>query len=899
MRSKGFLWAALAASGVVVLQTVWVTLNLGGERITTAFTDIVAIPVPIAASIACWLAARTKHGRIKHAWIFLGAGTLSWALGECIWTYYEVVLGQEVPFPGFADIGFLGQIPLAAAAMLCFNAAPHGAVSRVKTLLDGMIIGSSMLFVSWATVLGPLYKGHFGTALEQGLGLAYPAGDLCIISIVLFVAARSPRGGRGALTLIGSGLLSIALADSLFVALSLTDSFASGGLIDVGWTLGFVLIGLAGFRARSADAGEERVEQRTSRLGTGLPFGAVFLAMTVGATKFVSAGAIEPFLFWTLLALIITVVVRQFLTLIENLSLNRNLEAKVQARTAELQEREKRFRSLVQNSSDLITIVDRNGFISYQSSSAARLLRYDPEELTGTLFGDLIHPEDRATARAGLEQALARPGSDFALSFRLRHRGGHWRQVETAVKNLIDDPAVAGIVLNTRDVTERAELEEQLAHQAFHDSLTGLANRALFRDRVEHAIARTARLGEQPGVLFLDLDGFKTVNDSLGHSMGDRLLIAVAERLTTCVRPGDTVARLGGDEFAILIEATADPGSGPALAERLMAALREPIFLENREIFVKASVGIAFRDGDGQGPDELLRNADLAMYMAKANGKNGFRISEQGMHTAVLDRLELEADLLRATERGEFRLQFQSIMDLRDDRLEGFEALLRWDHPRRGLVSPDEFIPIAESTGLIVPIGRWVLREACRLTREWQERFPSDPPLRMSVNLSGRQVQDAGLVADVADALRVSGLDPGSLVLEITESVVMDDSEATIARLHELKELGVLLAIDDFGTGYSSLSYLGRFPVDILKIDRAFVSSIGESTEDSALVRAIIKLAHTFHLQTVAEGIEDLRQLELLVDMGCTLGQGYYFSQAVDASALESFFGRRHYAGVV
>ncbi|HEY7630580.1 MAG TPA: EAL domain-containing protein, partial [Thermoleophilaceae bacterium] len=547
---------------------------------------------------------------------------------------------------------------------------------------------------------------------------------------------------------------------------------------------------------------------------------------------------------------------------------------------------EARLSSLVQHASDLITVIDAEARIVYQSPSIERVLGYSAEDMIGKRLDELL----TAGGESRLLQLLA-DGDEYAgregeaIECTLRHSDGTQRQFEILRSNLLHDESVRGIVLNGRDVSERKAFEEQLAHQAFHDPVTNLANRALFVERVRHAIARTRRDDEGLAVIFLDLDDFKTINDSLGHAAGDQVLLDVAKRLESCVRASDTAARFGGDEFAVLLEDVESLQEASDAAERIIEAFQHPLQIGAKELSVRASIGIAMAGSGGSSEaDELIRNADAAMYIAKRDGKGGYRMFEPEMHEVVVARLELRADLQRAIANNEFELHYQPVVRLKDGTVCGFEALLRWQHPERGMMQPDSFIPFAEETGLIVPMGRWVLREGCRKAKIVQEQFPMEPPLTMSVNLSVKQLQHSDIVADVRDAIEEAEIDPRCLTLEITETVVMADADLAVERLNELKTLGVRLAMDDFGTGYSSLSYLSRFPVDVLKMDRSFLRE-GQSPEESGLASAVVALGQTLALEVVAEGIELEEQWFTLRELGCEHGQGFYFARPMNVDA--------------
>lgn len=564
----------------------------------------------------------------------------------------------------------------------------------------------------------------------------------------------------------------------------------------------------------------------------------------------------------------------------------------IERQQAELAARERRFRALVQNLSDVVMVVGPGGRLAYVSPSLKRVLGYEPELLANTtlmgLLGPLLEPDDVKRLGEFLADLPAGLGGP-SVRFRVRHRDGSWRWLEVVAADLTSDPAVGGLVLTARDVTDTCRYEEELLRRALYDGLTGLPNRALFLDRLQHALIRADRRRQPVAVLFLDLDNFKLVNDSLGHQQGDELLVAVARRLQGCLRTADTVARFGGDEFAILLEDTGSGADAQKVADRIQETLGPPFNLDGQEVFLTASIGIALSRPGQTSADEILKEADIAMYQAKSLGKGRFMVFGPELSVRVNARLKIEAELRRALERGQFIICFQPVVDVRRARVSQVEALLRWQHPERGLISPAEFIPIAEETGLIIPLGRWVLSEACRELQAWQVADPETAPEVVGVNLSPRQFQDPNLVDDVAQALAETGLAPASLELEVTEAVMLPDIDLAVRTLEKLKALGVRIALDDFGAGYSSLAYLARLPIDTIKVDRSFVAQVLDSPASQAVVRAVVSFGEQFGMTVVAEGVETEGQFRQVLALGCCHVQGYYFARPAPLGEVARF----------
>lgn len=555
----------------------------------------------------------------------------------------------------------------------------------------------------------------------------------------------------------------------------------------------------------------------------------------------------------------------------------------------ELERREKRFRTIVEKSWSGVVLLDGEIRFSFAGSSTQNLLGYEDEELLGRSLFDFVHPRDVEHARSSFDRILTDPARESRGELRFRHQSGRWIWLEGFSQNLLQEPSVGAIVHNYRDISQRKEAEKQLEYRAYYDSLTGLPNRLLFRDRLVHSLSHAQRNKVGVAVMYVDIDHFKLINDALGHSFGDRLLAEVAKRLQNALRASDTISRIGGDEFNVLLPEVSNTEAVAGVARKILDSLARPFSLDGHDLFVTASIGISCFPADGDDAETLLKCADAAMYRSKELGRNQAQLFRASMNERYVRRLALEQHLHQALERGQFELFYQPVYDRARRRYVSVEALLRWRDPVRGIVPPAEFIALAEETGLIVPIGAWALRTACAQLRQWHDLGLT---LRMAVNISAVQLQQHDLLDHVQTALTESDVLPEMLQLEITESAAMQNFDLTLATLRELRAMGVGVAVDDFGTGQSSLIYLKRFPIDTVKIDKEFLREVTSDDTAAAIVAYVINLAHTLHLQVVAEGVETEEQYTCLRHFACDMMQGYLFSRPLPASEIVAFLQR-------
>jgi diguanylate cyclase (GGDEF)-like protein len=724
---------------------------LAPVAVTVPMDDLAEVVAPALATIACVVAARRHAGRARIGWYLVGASAATWGAGQAAWSWFELVVHQDNPFPSLADIGYAGSVPLLLAGLFTMPVWPSGWVAKCRAIIDGLLLTGALLLVSWHTVLAALVASPADTALGQGLSLAYPVGDVIVVTVLGIMWSRTLSEGRGPILLVIGGLGSIAIADSTFAYLQAQALFGSGNVVDIGWVAGFLMVGLAALLALNHPMGTKHGSPPRWRAAL-LPYAALPVAIGFAVDERLSQGYINLFTLSMGLGLFMLVLLRQSLSVRENVVLLRRL----------------------------------------------------------------------------------------------------------------------------------ASNETELNHRAEHDPLTDLSNRTSFIRFVDDHLAQPVP-DRLCAVMFVDLDDFKHINDSLGHAMGDQAIVAVGQRLKACMRDHDLVARLGGDEFAVFLTRLSDVGQLVTIAERLIETLNQPFQSSDMRASVCGTIGVAIAEpGDDAG--ELLRRADIAMYAAKARGKGLFGIFEPSMHVAMYAPLERRADLERAADEHEFILHFQPVVDVVSRDMVSVEALMRWEHPRLGLLSPAEFIDGLEQAGMMVRVGAWVLEEACRQTVRLRTESQAD--ISVSVNVSSSQMQDAGFVSVVGDALAATGLPARALVIELTESGSIGESEVVGLRLRQLRAMGVRVAIDDFGSGYSSFTYLRRLRVDILKIDKTFVDGLLTGGPGTALVEGMIGLGNSLGLLTVGEGVEVEAQHAALVRLGCSMAQGYLHARPMPMDQL-------------
>ena len=866
------LSVAYAAACMLIMITGW-----GGKGVADYLGAWGSFPVSVVICVVLWpsMVDPALSQRRRLAWRLIFAALALDIVASIGWAYSA--LTENVTFGSWPDVLYIFYYTLAAAAFVLLYLDLGGRVKTPRALIDFTTVAIGFGSLLWFTALAPVASLSGAELLEHWSVVGYGIGDAIamIAGAMLAMQITDWRAERPVVWLMIAMVVTL-VADLLWINAELRGTYVIGGPSDIAYFVFYICM----FAAVRYQLGQRQPGGSTSGLQGDLRGSLPIVALMVGTIALLDdrlnlATGQSPLLVWVLVVATLLVVAGQAFATREVVGLHREVATR---------RFDERLTELVRRSSDMIAICDEDGVIRYASPSSEQLLGVAPGELAGQRLDDVLGPE-AAQVRVVFDQVIRADHSEQVTNFSVPQAEGEKRSFKMVIANLRHVESIRGITLNIRDVSDATRLHDQLRTLAFHDSLTLLANRSLFADRVHQAIRRVPE-GMTPAVLFIDLDNFKTVNDSLGHSSGDALLRSYAHRLVQCTRAGDTVARLGGDEFAVLIDHAPDVDAAMAVARQVLDTCKQPFDIDGRAVRVGCSVGVAIADRVSN-VERLLRNADAAMYSAKSRGKGHAEIFQPEMLRAARRRMRIENELAAAIDSQQLEAHYQPIVDLQSRHLVGIEALMRWRHPMRGLVMPGDFIPLAEETGQIVPMTQWMLNRACADVVRLQRDIPHGAGLRVSVNVSSRYLNHGNIVEDVRDCLDNHRLDPTCLILEVTESLLLENSSRLERVFRELKSLGVRLALDDFGTGYSSLAYLHRFPIDILKIDRSFVERLegggdaGSGVDAVALARAILSLAGALGLDTVAEGIEHDSQRHTLLNLGCKTGQGYSFGKAM------------------
>ncbi|MFD8798061.1 putative bifunctional diguanylate cyclase/phosphodiesterase [Streptomyces atroolivaceus] len=888
------LRSQLVLAAVCAGYAVGAAFGWGSPGVALFMGDFGLSVAALIAAVSCFLYARASGSRFRPAWLLFSVSSAMAAGGNAVWGWYEVVLGRSVPTPSLADVFFLCFAPPAIVGLLVLAKRPVTRAGWVCLVLDAWLIGGSLLTLSWSLALAHTAHVAGESVARAALSLAYPLLDIVLVSMVLALHFRRVNANRSAVHTAIAGLALTVLCDALFTAPLLRSAYHSGQLLDAGWFAGSLILAYAPWGARRAQDNavevhcpEPRAASRpiAGSLAALTPYLAAAVCTLGILYNVVEGRRVDRVVVLTGCTVVLALVLRQAIVLLENIAL-----------TQELAQKENHFRSLVQGSSDVIMIAEPSGVLRYVSPAAAGVYRREAEDLMGAELSSIIHPDDLGGVVHELRRFLAAPPREeptTRIECRFRSGTGDWLHVESTVNR-----HQGGLLLNSRDVTERVRLQAQLQHNAEHDPLTDLPNRALFTTRVGQALG--GRRAGDPGtaVLFIDLDGFKAVNDSIGHQAGDELLIQAGRRLQESVRTSDTAARLGGDEFAALIvgDGTRDQAAREyqvhEIADRLRLRLSQPYRIGTGEVRVAASIGVAFAEPSIT-PKDLMRNADLAMYRAKAGGKDRVELYAPQMQADVVRRSELAARLRTALRDGEFALLHQPVVHLASGTVAAVAAQARWRSAQGILFTPAEFLRVSEESERAAELGTWMLEEA---VEQAADRYRAGHPVSVSVRVSAARLLDRAMPPGSVEALLTRhGLPSGALMIEVADSDPRVSFDELEQRLVALRRLGVRIALDGFGSGYAAVNALRRLPIDVLKLDRCLVEGVVESARLHKITSGLLRIAGDLGMQSVADGVDVPEQVRALRAMGCTHGQGMAFAGPLDEYRLRHTLVRGKY----
>jgi diguanylate cyclase (GGDEF)-like protein/PAS domain S-box-containing protein len=887
--------AILSTFVYIIAYYLWIILNQDNKRSLIVGANIFQTMAPIIGFILLFITYKKIEASEKGFWLFIGLGTLCYALNMIIWSYYEIILKRPNTFYLGTIVSFSLMYLFYLTAILRKICKGRSFYKGFHSVLDALIVMSALATISYNFVINPVL--HYSYKNSLGLALAYmfsPILDLILLFGVLYLYFTSAEVlYYKVYMLLSWGMFMLLLADSGYLLLLLKGTYHTGSFYDPLWSLSYIAVGIAGIYAlhiKQSNIQNAKINSKMSIFNLSSPY---ILVITFIAVQLIySHGSIT-------IGMIITsmlIIIKQFLVIIDNKNLlqdisvlNYELEDKVKRRTRELEESQQRYKSLFEQSSASIYSLDLEGKITSINSACEKLSGYSSAELLGNSVFDLLDRKSKELSLSYFSRVIDAGPQNFEIPFTTKHKSK--LELDITFIPIKVDNMVIGTYGIVKDITENKKSRQRIHHMAFHDSLTGLPNRRLFQSTLEELVSDLKNTSLKAAVMYIDLDRFKGVNDTLGHETGDQLLVAVSNRLKNCLRNTDLIARQGGDEFTVLLPNLISKADAVIVAEKIINALNEPILINEQELAVSSSIGIAIFPEDGKDSVTLMKNADAAMYRVKEEGKNNYLLYTPEINEIAAKKFTLEKNLKQALKQNELLLYYQPQIDVRSNKIIGAEALVRWKHPELGLISPCEFIPLAEETGLILPMSEWILKTTCSQMKLWLEKGYELP--KIGVNISPKQFQLNNFIDIISGILKNTGLKGEYLDFEITESIAMQEENEVISKILELRRMGSTVSIDDFGTGYSSLSYLKKFPITTLKIAQQFVSEIQSDSDEEAIVSAIIAMAKNLNLNIIAEGVESEAHVKFLSNQKCHIMQGYFFNRPMPAEEFEKLLAKK------